>query len=196
MEAPSEYSYYSEDVKEHRAPAVAPGELAAAAGAAAQARVEARYEQDVWDLYAKYAAISKEAAAKTQKKYGLLNRVGCDPERFSQLSEAMKKLELKKSMLVECVPTKINKMAQEAELAYRRLMDVNSNILPTDYGQGVYDDICVHNRHHKRHGDAGADDDEYEAEIAQGLALFNKDKRFLEEMRHRSMETVNPVEKI
>jgi len=96
-------------------------------------------------------------------------------------------------MLAECVPTNINKMAQEAELAYRRLMDVNSNIPPTDYGQGVYDDLCVHNRYHKRRRVAP---DEYEAEIARGLAFFKEDKLFLEEMRRRSADTVNPVEKL
>ena len=100
-------------------------------------------------------------------------------------------------MLVECVPTKINKMAQEAELAYRRLMGVNGGVLPTDYGQGVYDDLCVHNRYHKRQSADGADvHDDHAAEIARGLALFKKDALFLDEMRRISKDHVNPVEKI
>ena len=87
-------------------------------------------------------------------------------------------------MLAECVPTKINKMAHEAELAYRRLMDVSSSVAPTDYGQGVYDDLCVHNRYHKRQGEDGtAVLSEYEAEVARRLALFKQDKLFLDQMR-------------
>lgn len=35
------------------------------------------------------------------------------------------------------------KMAEEAELAFSRLLDVNNNIPAMDYGQGVYDDMAT-----------------------------------------------------
>ena len=64
MKNPSEQSYYSEeavfdkldDVADQEA---APGELEAAIGLVEKEKAAARFAEDVWELYAKYAVISE-----------------------------------------------------------------------------------------------------------------------------------------
>ena len=49
-------------------------------------------------------------------------------------------------MLNICVPIKIRKLEQEAELAYRKLLDANNEIPAVDYGQAFYDDAAMFKR--------------------------------------------------
>ena len=56
------------------------------------------------------------------------------------MSEELKAFYTKKTLLKECAPIEMLKIGEEAELAFSRLLDVNNNITPMDYGGGVYDD--------------------------------------------------------
>lgn len=53
----------------------------------------------------------------------------------------IQKQSINKAVLRDCVPVGIQKQSAKVELAYSKLMDVNNNIEPLDYGAGVYEDM-------------------------------------------------------
>ena len=109
-----------------------------------------RFEHDLKDLYANYDKIDADWLHKAASKFGMFQRLDLDEKKHSQLPREVQKLHVNKRVLSECVPIKIRKLEQEAELAYRKLLDVNHDIPAVDYGQAFYDDAVYFRRHRKK----------------------------------------------
>ena len=45
-----------------------------------------------------------------------------------------------KAVLEKCVPNQISRTVEKVELVYGKLLKINNEILPMDYGQGIYVD--------------------------------------------------------
>jgi hypothetical protein len=59
---------------------------------------------------------------------------------IDKLDDVVKKYEINKQLIRNCVPLEVDKLEMMSEVAFSRLLSVNNNIVPTDYGQGIYDD--------------------------------------------------------
>lgn len=93
------------------------------------------------------------------------------------------------------MPIKIRKLEQEAELAYRKLLDVNHDIPAVDYGQAFYDDAVYLRRHRKKERCHEQDQDDKDED--QLIQEFTNDRAFLDRVREISRSDANnPLRKV
>ena len=94
--------------------------------------------------------IDKAHNIKAKSKFGLLGRLQQPNSKFDSLSKEVKTHFVKTHILADCYPIEITKLAEEAELAYSKLLSLNNDIQMTDYGQAFYDDMPSLQRNKKR----------------------------------------------
>ena len=109
----------------------------------------------------------------------------------------IQKQSINKAVLRDCVPVGIQKQSAKVELAYSKLMDVNNNIEPLDYGAGVYEDMPDIKR-----GDAmmlqsqKARQQTQPTEAEEALQGLRADMEYLAEQRARLQGDTDPFAKI
>ena len=113
-------------------------------------RQRLRDELDRIGLEKIYRDIDRAHHIKAKTKYGLLGRLQQPHSKLDGLSPAVKTHFIKTHILADCFPIEITKLAEEAELAYSKLLSLNNDIQMMDYGQAFYDDVPTLQRNKKR----------------------------------------------
>jgi hypothetical protein len=75
---------------------------------------------------------------KASNKHGMLNRLNIDKEKYEKMHKGIQDQYIGRQILNECTPVEIRKIAAESDLAFSKLMEINNNLDPEDYGSGVY----------------------------------------------------------